>query len=147
MSFFERYPEEGKKLIGQPRGATARHDYGPQVAEYSGWACAYCSRDLLHSYEAWLDLQIDHVIPCYLIKRGFNERWVLDIANCVACCSACNAFLNGYRVNEENRPLTEEDFFELRDHVFAEKKKKAQQRHEEEKQYWQMTLRQERGER
>jgi hypothetical protein len=140
MSFFERYPEKGKKFLGQTQGATARHDYGPQVAAYSGWACAYCGRELLSSYEAWLDLQIDHVIPYYLIKRGLNKKWVLDIANCVVCCSACNGFLNAYKVNEEDNPLTEEDFFELRNNVFVEKKKRAQERHEEERKYWQMTL-------
>ena len=136
MSYFECYPGEGRILIGRPQGANARHEYGPQVAQYSGWACAYCGRDLLTSYESWLDLQIDHVVPTCSIKRGFREDWVEAIANCVVCCAACNAFLNRYPINFDKPPLTEEAFFKLRDEVFEDKRRKALKRHAEERIYW-----------
>jgi len=140
MSVFDDYPDKGKRLLGKPQGATARHDYGPQVAQYSGWVCAYCGRDLLTSYESWLDLQVDHVVPMYSMKHGFHEDWVLDIANCVVCCAACNAFLNGYRIDPTRLPSNDVEFFQLRDSVFAEKKNLACKRHEEEREYWQQTI-------
>jgi len=142
MFIFDNYPDRGRRLVGRPQGATARHNYGPQVAQYCGWNCAYCGRDLLTCYESWLDLQVDHVVPTYSTRDGIREDWVCDIANCVVCCAACNTFLNRYRIKGARIPSTEAEFFQLRDSVFAEKKELACKRHKEERNYWrQKTMR------
>jgi hypothetical protein len=61
---------------------------------------------------------------------------VLDIANCVVCCAACNAFLNRYSKDIDKPPSTEEAFFKLRDEVLEGKRKEALDRHAEERTYW-----------
>ncbi len=137
MTPFEKYPNEGRNLLGEPPAGdgTTRHGYGPPVFEHCGMVCVYCSRNLKDSYEDWLDIQIDHVVPCNAIRRGFPEEWIKDIANCVTCCAACNAFLNRFTV-EDGPPQQLQEFFDLRDRTFEKKKKHAQKRHEEEYGYW-----------
>ena len=136
MKPFDNYPGRGRELVERklPSG-TARHDYGPPVAEYCGYKCAYCARDLAESYEAWLDLQVDHVIPRSAIKLGFREGRIDDIANLVICCAACNAFLNRHTV-KDRPPDDLQMFFDLRDRVFEEKRRKARKRHDQERQFW-----------
>jgi hypothetical protein len=81
------------------------------------------------SYEAWLDLSVDHVVPQHLIKAGWPPDWVLDLINLVTCCRACNEFLNGYRVPSLQAPLSVDAFASVRDQVFGEKLQHAQTRH------------------
>ena len=141
--YFDRYPGKGRELVKRklPTG-TARREYGRVLAQdYAGWNCAYCEHDLRACYESWLHFQVDHVVPLHLARtRGFRKDWLEDVANCVICCAACNAFLNRYKV-QDPPPETEAEFFDLRDRVLADKKQRAKDRHRQEKEYWERNIR------
>jgi hypothetical protein len=129
---FSEYTGEGNVLLGMPAAGdgTARLGYGRPVFAECGFRCAYCGFDMDASYRAWLNLSVDHVAPAHLTKLGWPAEWVLDGINLVTCCRACNEFLNGYRVLEAIPPTTLEQFVELRDRIFDEKKERAIRRHD-----------------
>lgn len=37
------------------------------------------------SYEDWLQLSVDHVVPMGTKKRGYRVDWLEDVANRVTC--------------------------------------------------------------
>ena len=122
-------------LLGStpPGDGSCRRGYGPAVFAECGTDCASCGRELGASYESWLDLSIDHVIPTETVKRlGWPREWVDDLMNLVTACRACNEFLNGYRVNDAP-PATIEEFSALRDHHFAAKAAWVVERHARER--------------
>lgn len=129
---FDEYPGNGRQLLGKPSSGdgTCRHGYGPPIFELSGTTCVYCGRDLKSSYESWLDISVDHVIPLSVSADWSRQRndWIWDKANMVTCCRACNEFFNRHKVNDP-LPRDISEFFDLRDRVFREKQERARQRH------------------
>jgi hypothetical protein len=87
---------------------------------------------LLESYESWLDVSVDHVVPQSTAWQGRGKAWIRDIFNLVTCCRACNEFLNQYTVRDKE-PATVDEFTTLRDQVFAAKREKARKRHDDER--------------
>lgn len=120
---FTRYEGGGRRLLGRPRQGdlTARHGYGPPVFEQCGYACVYCGLDMRATFEGWLQLSVDHVIPRQMTRLGYPVEWVEDITNLVTCCRACNDFGNRYTVADPP-PTPEAAFFDLRDQVFQTRK-------------------------
>lgn len=122
---FLRYQGGGRKPLGRPRQGdlTARHGYGPPVFDQCGYCCAYCGLDMSASFEAWLQLSIDHVIPRQMSKppRNWPAYLVEDITNLVTCCRACNDFGNRFVVPDA-APDCEPAFYDLRDRVFVERR-------------------------
>lgn len=139
---FDAYEGGGRQLMGVPRfgAGSSRRDYGVPVFEQCGWTCVYCGVDLGGTYETWLGLSVDHVVPQSLVKAGFPSDWIEDLANKVTCCRHCNEFLNQYRILEPP-PDTLDDFFELRDRVFREKRAKAVERHGTERTWYEQASR------
>ncbi len=131
---FVRYRNGGRQLLGIPvqGDATARHGYGPPVFRECGFACAYCGLDMGASYEMWLQISVDHVIPRSSVARGYPREWVEDIVNLVTCCRACNEFMNAYSVSDPV-PASAAAFFELRDHHFLAKRTLALAAHQRER--------------
>lgn len=132
---FERYWAGGRMLLGRPPvgDGTCRHGYGPPVFAECGAVCVYCGRDMGESYESWLHLSIDHVIPGGTVKQlGWPREWVEDIANLVTCCRACNEFSNGYRVTDPS-PTSLGEFFDRRDQHFVIKRTWVIERHARER--------------
>lgn len=136
MSPFDQYPGGGYQLQGVPQVGDnrVRHGYGPPVFRCCGWSCAYCGRNLRDTYESWLDIQVDHVVPWNAGDLAVPIEWLGDLTNQVTCCAACNAFLNGFRVKEPVPSVS--DFFGLRDQMFLAKKEHAARRHEQEREFW-----------
>ena len=135
---FARYRNSGHELLGRPGwgDGSCRHGYGPPVFAECGTACVYCGRELGGSYESWLDLSIDHVVPGETVKRlGWPREWIEDIVNLVTCCRACNEFLNGYRVSDP-APASFEDFIALRDLHFSAKRAWVIDRHVRERAWY-----------
>ncbi|MDP6380499.1 MAG: hypothetical protein QF662_04055 [Phycisphaerae bacterium] len=134
---FERYREKGRKLLGRPAAgdSTSRRGHGPAVFDECGMACAYCGRKLDSPYEAWLAASTDYVIPHSLLWHARYSEWMEDLANLVACCTACEEFLADYRV-EVPPPNGLEDFFDMRDKVFLEKQQHILARHEQERDWY-----------
>lgn len=131
---FDRYEGGGRVRLGKPRlgNATARSGYGPPVFAQCGYRCVYCGLDMLATFENWLQLSVDHVIPRQMRERGYDASLIEDIQNLVTCCRACNDFGNRYTV-PESPPATDEAFFDLRDQVFRERKGRILAKRDEER--------------
>lgn len=139
---FGQYPMRGRGFLGPPPqgDGSCRRGYGRAVFNLCGTACVYCGHELGDSYEAWLGISIDHVIPTETVKRlGYSGDWVRDLSNLVTSCRACNEFLNGYRVTDAP-PTTPEGFFDLRDRAFVEKRQLMLGRHDRERAWYENWL-------
>jgi len=99
MQPFDSYPHQGRALLGVVKGSNCRHGYGLRFMQVTGQtSCAYCGRNFVDSYENWLNIALDHVIPISVCSGlGFAAEWVDDYANKVLACSACNGFRNRFR--------------------------------------------------
>jgi HNH endonuclease len=125
MNPFDRYPHEGRVLLGRRSGENARRGYGLRLQQITGQHdCTYCGVDLIGDYYRWLLLSVDHVIPVGEAKRlGIPLDFSEDLINLVLSCSACNGFDNRYKVPRNPQPSwTLDGFVELRDDVFAERR-------------------------
>ena len=121
--------------MGAWRGANARHEYGLEFMRLTGQRrCAYCDTDLTSTYQLWLTLVLDHVIPVKMCKSlGVPSDWCWDYSNAALACAACNGFCNRYAPTFAIVPPgTLEDFWDLRDKVFEERKQMIAARHKEE---------------
>jgi 5-methylcytosine-specific restriction endonuclease McrA len=140
MMPFDAYPHGGRKLIGRPTGSNCRHEYGLKLQKLAGLhACAYCGMSLVDTYEHWLMMSVDHVVPTRAGQVvGISDAWLADYANIVLCCSACNGFGNRYKLMPEmtGRPATLDEFFALRDRVFADRKALILLSHEKERAFY-----------
>lgn len=118
---FVRYPQGGRVLLGARCGANARREYGRQLHLLTGErCCAYCGLDLYASYEHWLLLQIDHVVPSGMARAlGIPAAFFEDAINLVLACAGCNGFDNRYVDAAEPRADWDLDaFLALRDATF-----------------------------
>ena len=123
---FDRYEKGGRTPLGRPKQGdlTARHGYGPPVFTQCGYACVYCGLDMAATFENWLQLSVDHVVPRQMAAvwaAAPTAKLVEDITNLATCCRACNDFGNRYTVSGEP-PATDDAFYDLRDRVFTERK-------------------------
>jgi hypothetical protein len=121
---FAAYPGGGRSLLGVPRGDVCRRGYGLDFIRRTGQrACAYCSLNFTLEFEHWL-VVVDHVVPTSVCKElGIPVAWREDCANKVVACSACNGYRNRYRPSVPPvPPQTLEEFLDLRDRIFAERR-------------------------
>lgn len=116
--------------LGRPSSGdgTCRGGYAIPVVERLGTRCAYCDRDLFASYEDWLNLSVDHVVPRNAAAAGIPVEWIEDLLNHVPCCRACNEFLARYQVTVR-APDDIAGFVALRDSTLTAKRIHALGRH------------------
>ncbi len=135
---FENYPCQGRKLLGRVTGANCRHEYGLRFMQLTGQTkCAYCGLDLVNPYENWLTIALDHVVPhSACVEWGLPIEWREDYSNRVLCCATCNGFGNRYTPQGIQRPATLDEFFDVRDTIFVERKRGILARHEEERTFY-----------
>lgn len=125
---FDAYPMGGREPLGIPRegDGTARRGYGREVLRLCGYRCAYCGLDMA-TFEGWLQLSVDHVVPQQMIKAGWRREWVLDTFNVVACCGACNGLFNRDPATGE-LPATLDEFLAIRDAMFSARRGRIRDR-------------------
>lgn len=140
MQPFDRYPGGGAVLLGALRGANARHDYGLQLQRVTGeHTCAYCGLDLVDTYEHWLMLSVDHVIPVSVARVLKIPRPLYnDLINCVLACSACNTFDNQFKKVDSvtTGEWSLEAFIELRNIIFVERRDRIKERQNAERAFY-----------
>lgn len=139
MEPFSSYPQGGRSLLGRVTGANCRREYGLRFMKLTHLTkCAYCGMDFASSYEAWLNMALDHVLPVSVCNAlGVPEEWREDYANRVLACAACNTFGNRYRLPPETpRPKTLDDFLSLRDDVLRDRRSLIQERHHQERAFF-----------
>ena len=77
------------------------------MVERGQTSCAYCKMSLVDSYEHWLLLTVDHVIPDSGKRRkgghrlGTPKAWHESYSNIVVSCSGCNGFRHRYAVSRQ----------------------------------------------
>ena len=136
---FETYPEKGRRLLGMRSSGNCRRGYGLQFTRLVGQtSCGYCDQDLVASYEVWLSMALDHVVPEGLARKlQLPKEWSQDYANAVLTCAACNGFDNRYEPSFEiESPTDLEQFFALRDRIFLERKERIRACHERERAFF-----------
>lgn len=136
---FAAYPFGGRSLIGRVAGSNCRHGYGLQFIKKTGQTCcAYCGLDFAGAYQNWLQMALDHVVPTRTgAERGIQADWLDDSSNKVLACTACNGFRNRYQLSDaEVSPKTLDEFFDLRDRVFTERKARVTESHLQEKAFF-----------
>jgi hypothetical protein len=135
MKPFDEYPGKGIELLGRVKGANCRHEYGLKFMKQTGQTkCAYCGLDFTESYNNWVTMALDHVIPASVCKTlDIKIKWSDDSANKVLACSACNSYCNRYKPEEQLSKLESEvEFFKLRDEIFEKRKAKIDERRQQE---------------
>ncbi len=135
---FTNYPYQGRRRLGKVSGSNCRHEYGLRFQQRTGQThCAYCGLNLVESYENWLTMALDHVVPDSVCRKwGVPNDWKDDYSNRVLCCTACNTFGNRYTPGIEAHPTTLEEFYDLRDKIFAERKAMILERHGQERTFF-----------
>jgi 5-methylcytosine-specific restriction endonuclease McrA len=136
---FDRYPGEGRELLGRVAGANCRHEYGLAFMQRTGQTrCAYCDADFAASYETWLTMALDHVVPASVCdSMAIPENWGEDYSNRVLACAACNGFRNRYSpIDNIAWPTTLEAFYDLRDRIFAQRRKLIADSHKAERAFF-----------
>ncbi len=103
MMPFDAYPHRGRRPIGRLSGDNCRHDYGLKLQRITGISkCAYCGLNFADTYDHWLMMAVDHVVPSFGGEElGINEDWLEDYWNIVLCCSACDAFGNPFKIPDD----------------------------------------------
>jgi hypothetical protein len=131
---FDRYPHRGRSWFGKRSGGNCRHEYGLQFMKITReTCCAYCGIDLTSTFERWLTISLDHVVPTSVCGTTVPVPWREDYANSVLACSACNGLDNRYQPEAAlTDGLDEETFFALRDEIFVERKERILRRREAE---------------
>lgn len=137
---FDKYPEKGlHKLECNIGGTNCRREYGLHIQQITNQTrCAYCDISLVDDYYHWLLLSVDHVISIKLAKSlGIDLSFWDDVINKVLCCTGCNGFRNRYNIPnhwpfQRHEHWTDEEFVELRDEVFKDRKKLIAERRADE---------------
>ena len=140
---FDDYPGGGRVLLERVGGANCRQGYGLKFMQQTKQTrCAYCDLDFSATYRHWLQMALDHVVPASVGKcLSISEEWVDDSANKVLACTACNGFGNRYKAAVGTVcPTTLEEFFDLRDAIFADRKTLIAKRHESEQAFFERRL-------
>jgi hypothetical protein len=147
MHPFDSYPQQGRALLGQVKKGNSRHGYCLYFMQITGQtSCAYCGKDFTASYEKWLDISLDHVVPSKVCQHlGVATKWSNDYANTVLACRGCNEFRNRFTSPKVTCPVTIEEFFDLRDRIFVERKAGIDMAHEEERKFFSRRLWEKRG--
>jgi hypothetical protein len=138
---FDDYPGKGRQLLGPVHGANCRREYGLAfMRKARQTTCAYCGQDLVATYQSWLTMALDHVVPVSVcISLGIPAEWREDCSNKVLCCAACNGFANRYKPTiDPGAPASLDTFYALRDHIFAERKQLIAERHESEREFFEL---------
>ena len=127
-------------MLGKPKvgNGTARHGYGLEPLRLCQYRCAYCRLDMA-TFDGWLQLSIDHVVPQHAIGVGFPSEWVLDLANVVACCRACNDLFNRDPAMD-SLPATLDAFFDLRDRSFLLRRERIIERRASERAWFEANV-------
>ena len=140
MKPFDDYPQGGDTILcNKLSSANTRRKDGHWLVKRGQSSCAYCEMSLIDSYEHWLLLTVDHVIPR---KEGHRLRiprdWRESYSNIVLACSGCNGFRNRYEISwqEHKEFLSESEFLELRDRVFQERKALIEKARNREKHFY-----------
>lgn len=93
----------------------------------------------LGTFEGWLQLSIDHVVPQQMVRAGYLRHWVEDLINIVAACGACNGLFNRDPAVGA-LPATLEEFLSIRDALFVTRKARILERRSVEREWFRVNV-------
>jgi hypothetical protein len=79
-----------------------------------GYRCVYCGKDFFGDFEAWMGIEVDHIVP---LSKGGNDR----LTNRVAACSVCNGEKGRYLHPNHKRMTTAQILEAARDYVLLKR--------------------------
>ncbi len=95
MRPLDDYPEEGDTVLPKRKGTIARREYGHWLVERGQTSCAYCETSLVDSYEHWLMLTAEHLVPVADRDRPrIPKTWHESYSSIVLPCSGCKGLRN-----------------------------------------------------
>lgn len=139
MHPFDAFPDAVQMLLGPTPGETCRRGYGLVLMRKTGQTCcAYCGLDFAASYENWLQMAVDHVVPKNICGNlSIPVEWYEDCTNKVLACATCNGFDNRFKqAPSDVCPASLEAFYALRDRIFSERRIRIAERHRAEREYF-----------
>ena len=131
MKPFDEYPMAGHELIGPLDSIdNLSQGYWLDLQKRTGQThCAYCGADLMsENHNNWWSMRVDRVISsAHATEIGIPAEFACDTINAVLCCSICYGLRSEYSAIDEpqikwNSPRLE-DFTDLRDRVFENRKR------------------------
>jgi hypothetical protein len=104
--------------------------------------CAYCGVDLVISFDHWLQLALDHVVPKGVCKQfGLPGCWTEDRINKVLACAACNGWDNRYKPPALTMcPGSLHAFCQLRDRIFQDRQARVAECRKKEREFFDQRL-------
>lgn len=130
VTIFAHYPN---KLLGRYVAGANNFNF-MKLAKQNG--CAYCGMDFFaegdDGYDNWENWHGDHVISQNIcVELGIEIAWYDDFSNIAPACRTCNSLDTRYRPSfRVKKPETLDEFFNLRNKVFAERKLRVLKRRE-----------------
>lgn len=112
--------------------SSSLQDYGHKVHIQHNFVCQYCGLDGKKSFENWLTLTVDHLLP-----KGHPKR--NDIEFMVTACSFCNVADNHYFEREENQDIRTQDL--SRTELIKRRKEVIHKVRQEHKEFWDKNVR------
>lgn len=136
MRPFDSYPKDEHELRSPPRNPyNCRHGWGLDIQQRTGQTrCAYCGVSLVDDYYHWLLMCVDHVVPSREAQRlNIPPDLANGLVNHVLACSGCNGFHNRHVIAAEpQKEWTLDQFIDLRDTTFRNRKASVGERRAEE---------------
>lgn len=111
---------------------SALRGYGFEVMKRDGFRCRYCGLDGSTSFDAWLALSVDHLLP-----RGHPRRNNPDFI--VTACGFCNVADNRYFDRAEARGLRFDSM--TPEQLIAQRKPYVQQTRDSYREFWDENVR------
>ena len=147
MKPFEDYPNAGQTILKKMGRTNTRREDGLWLMDHTKQTCcAYCNLSLVDTYEHWLLVNVDHVIPtkeCELL--GIPKEWYHSFSNTVLACFGCNLFDNRYQIewqqSRSSNEWTVPMLVALRDKVFQERRQRIQDRRADEVRFYERNIR------
>lgn len=81
----------------------------------------------MSTFEGWLQLSVDQIVPEQATGVRFSPEWVRDASNLVACCRSCNDLFNRDPIVDPV-PQTLETFYDLRDRLYLARRQRVIER-------------------
>lgn len=146
MKPFDNYPEGGATILKKMGRNNARREDGLWLMlEAEQKTCVYCEISLVDDYYHWLLLNVGHVIsPGECARLGIPTDWHHSFSNAVLTCSGCNTIDSVYQIEwqepQKAQDWTAQQFIDLRDRVFEERKKRILERRDGEVSFFNLNV-------
>ena len=101
--------------------------YGHEIHQRDNFTCRFCGADGTKSFDTWLTLAVDHLLP-----KGYEKRENAEYK--VTSCGFCNTVDNHYFSKAEARGLKFDNMSP--EQLVAQRKEWVEKRRQEYRRFW-----------